>query len=204
MHKILFIFLVFPSFLFSQDRADEILNKVSKKTASYSNIEAHFTNTIISKAADINESQKGVLFLQGDLYRLELKEQTIISNGESNWIHLIDENEVQITEVDEEEESMNPSKMFTIYQEGYKTQFVSENSDLYIIDLIPEESGSFIKVELRINKKEARIDGFTLFDKNGGKYTYDVNLFKVNQSFDNDFFQFNYNEHPNVDVIDLR
>ena len=106
MHKILFIFLTFPSFLFSQDRADEILNIVSKKTASYSNIEAHFTNTIISEAADINESQKGVLYVQGDLYRLELKEQTIISNGESNWIHLIDENEVQIIEVDEEEESV--------------------------------------------------------------------------------------------------
>ena len=57
MYKILFIFITLPSFLFSQDRADEILNKVSEKTASYSNIEAHFTNTIISKAADINESQ---------------------------------------------------------------------------------------------------------------------------------------------------
>ena len=114
MRKLLFIFLLLPSFLFSQDRANEILNKVSQKTASYSTIEAHFTNAIINEAAGINESQKGVLYLQGDLFKLKLEGQTIISDGESNWIHLIDEEEVQITEVDEEEESMSPSKMFTI------------------------------------------------------------------------------------------
>ena len=74
MRKLLIIFLLLPSFLFSQDRANEILDKVSQKTASYSNIEAHFTNSINSEIAGINESQKGVLFLQGDLYRLELED----------------------------------------------------------------------------------------------------------------------------------
>ena len=204
MRKLLFIFLLLPSFLFSQDRANEILDKVSQKTASYSSIEAHFTNTIINEAAGINESQKGVLYLQGDLFKLELEGQTIISDGESNWIHLIDEEEVQITEVDEDEESISPSKIFTIYQEGYKNQFVTETTNYYIIDLIPEESGSFIKIELRISKKEIRIAGFTLFDKNGGSYAYDVQLFKENQTFEEGFFQFNTIAHPHVDVIDLR
>ena len=62
-------------------------SKLSKKTASYFNIEAHFTNAIISETVGINESQKGVLYLQGDLYGLELEGQTIVSDGESNWIH---------------------------------------------------------------------------------------------------------------------
>ncbi len=204
MRKLVLIFSLLPSFLFSQDRSNEILDNVSKKTASYSTIEAHFINTIINEKAGIKESQKGVLYLQGNLYRLELEEQTIISDGESNWIHLIDEEEVQITEIDDEEESMSPSKMFTIYQEGYKNQFVSETNSNYIIDLIPKESGSFIKIELRINKKEMRIAGFTLFDKNGGSYAYDVQLFKENQTFEQGFFQFNTSAHPNVDLIDLR
>ena len=204
MRKLLIIFLSLPSFLFSQEKANEILDKLSKKTASYSNIEAHFTNAIISETVGINESQKGVLYLQGDLYRLELEGQTIVSDGESNWIHLIDEKEVQIIEVEDDEESMSPSKMFTIYQQGYKNQFVKETTNNYIIDLIPEESSSFIKIELRVNKKEMRIAGFTLFDKNGGNYAYDVQLFKVNQKFEEGFFQFKHSENTDVDVIDLR
>ena len=111
---------------------------------------------------------------------------------------------MQIIEVEDDEESMSPSKIFTIYQQGYKNQFVKETTNNYIIDLIPEKSSSFIKVELRVNKKEMRIAGFTLFDKNGGTYAYDVQLFKANQTFKEDFFQINTSAHPYVDVIDLR
>ena len=196
--------LILPSLVFAQDRAKNILDAVSQKTASYSSIEAHFTNTIISQAAGINESQEGVLYLQGELYRLELEGQTILSDGETNWIHLIDEEEVQITEIDEEEEVISPSKMFTIYQEGYKYQFVSENNTQYIIDLFPEESGSFTKIELRIDKIKTHITGFTLYDKNGNEYSYDISQFTPNKSFHDVFFQFNSTEYPNVDVIDLR
>lgn len=204
MRKLLFILSILPSILFAQDRAKEILDKVSEKTVNYSTIEAHFKNSIVSQAAGINETQNGILYIKGDFYRLEMEAQTIISDGESNWIHLIDEEEVQITEVDEEEESMSPSKMFSIYQEGYKHQFVSESVNSYIIDLIPQENGSFINIELRINKKEMHISGFTLFDKHGGSYAYEINLFKANQTFEKDFFQFNTNAHPHVEVIDLR
>lgn len=196
--------LIIPNLLFAQDRAKSILDEVSKKTASYSTIEAHFTNTIVSKAAGINESQEGILYLQEDLYRLELKGQTIISDGETSWIHLIDEEEVQITEIDDEEETISPSKMFTIYQEGYKYQFVTEKSQEYIIDLFPEVSGSFTKIELRINKAKMHIVGFTLYDKSGNEYSYDVKQFVPNKTFAADFFQFNAELHPEVEVIDLR
>ena len=153
MRKLLIIFLSLPSFLFSQDKANEILDKLSKKTASYFNIEAHFTNAIISETVGINESQKGVLYLQGDLYRLELEGQTIVSDGESNWIHLIDEKEVQIIEVEDDEESMSPSKMFTIYQQGYKNQFVKETTNNYIIDLIPKKVVHLSKLSYVSTKK---------------------------------------------------
>ena len=85
-----------------------------------------------------------------------------ISDGENNWIHLLDEKEVQIIEIDEDEENITPSKMFTLYQDGYKYQFISETSSDFLIDLIPEESGSFIKIELKINKQEMRVSSFTL------------------------------------------
>lgn len=204
MRKLLFILLIFPTLLTAQNSAKDILDKVSQKTASYQTIEAHFINSIISEAAGINESQKGTLYLQGDLYRLEMQGQTIISDGETNWIHLIEEEEVQIIEIDEEEEIISPSKMFTIYQEGYKYHFVEEKNNQYIIDLFPEKSGSFTKIELRVDKEKMHIIGFTLFDKSGNQYAYDVNQFIPNKKFEKNFFQFDASQHPNVDVIDLR
>jgi outer membrane lipoprotein carrier protein len=204
MRKLLLVLLALPTLLIAQNNAKDILDKVSQKTASYNTIEAHFTNSIVSEAAGINESQKGILYLKGDLYRLEMQGQTIISDGETNWIHLIKEEEVQIMEIDEEEEIISPSKMFTIYQEGYKYHFVKEHNNQYIIDLFPEKDGSFTKIELRIDKRKMHIVGFTLFDKNNNQYAYDVSQFIPNKTFKENFFQFDASQHPNVDVIDLR
>ena len=178
MRTLITLLIFLPTALLAQDRAKDILDNVSQKTSSYSTIEAHFTNSIVSKAAGINESQKGTLFLQGDFYRLEMESQTLISDGENNWIHLLDEKEVQIIEIDEDEENITPSKMFTLYQDGYKYQFISETSSDFLIDLIPEESGSFIKIELKINKQEMRVSSFIIHDKNGGQYSYVISLLK--------------------------
>ena len=204
MRTLITLLIFLPTALLAQDRAKDILDKVSKKTSSYSTIEAHFTNSIVSKAAGINESQKGKLFLQDDFYRLEMESQTLISDGENNWIHLLDEKEVQIIEIDEDEENITPSKMFTLYQDGYRYQFISETSSDFLIDLIPEESGSFIKIELKINKQEMRVSSFIMHDKNGGQYSYVISLFKANQVFDQKLFTFDPLAHPGVDVIDLR
>lgn len=206
MRNLLFTLFLTPLFTFAQDdKATAILNEVSATTAAYSTIEARFTNSIQSKAAGINESQEGVLYLEGDFYRIEMDGQSIISDGETNWIFLQDEQEVQITEIDEDdEEQISPSKMFTLYQEGYKYKYKKETADQHIIDLFPEVDNSFKKIELRINKKELHVAGFTLFDKNGNEYDYTVKSFLTNEDFPPSFFQFDAAQYPGVDVIDLR
>ena len=96
-----------------------------------------------NKNQNINEKQKGILVLQEEMFRLEMEEQIIINDGESQWIYLTDMNEVQIMEHDPEEQMMSPNKLFTIYEEGYKYTYVGTESQkgklLQIIDLFPEE-----------------------------------------------------------------
>ena len=55
---------------------------------------------------------------------------------------------------------LNPSKIFTLYENGYKYKFVKEDNKNYHIDLFPEESGPFTKVELFINKSKMQISSF--------------------------------------------
>ncbi len=204
MKKILILILLFPEILFCQNLAGDILKNVSQKTSSYKNIEAHFTTTIINESANLNISDKGVLFIKDDSYRIEMKNQKIISDGQTNWIHLIEENEVQIMEIDDDEENINPSKIFTLYENGYNYNLIEENQSHYIINLIPIKSTAFISIELKINKKEMHVSELKLFDKNGGKYIYFVTKFITNQNLDKKLFYFDSNEFPNLDIIDLR
>ena len=73
MRKLLFIFLFVPSFLFSQDRANDILNQLYtdfKLNSGYTG------NEIVAKA----RSLKGVLEPLSTEQNLELLEQTGFSN----------------------------------------------------------------------------------------------------------------------------
>ena len=205
MKKLFYIQFLFPCIIFAQDqKAKSILDQLSDKTKSYSSIEAKFTNTFSSMVTDINESQSGTLYLKDDAYRLEMEAQTIICDGETNWIYLADDQEVNITEIDDDENELNPSKIFTIYENGYKYKFVKEDGKNYHIDLFPEESGPFTKVELFINISKMQISSFTMIDKQGSHFKYVIDAFVTNKEMKDDFFMFNTDDYPDIDIIDLR
>ena len=205
MKKLIYLIFLFPCVIFAQvQKAKTILDRLSNKTKSYTSIEAKFTNTFSSTVTDINESQSGTLYLKDDAYRLEMEAQTIICDGETNWIYLADDEEVNITEIDDEENDLIPSKIFTIYENGYKYKYVKDDGKNYHIDLFPEESGPFTKVELFINKSKMQISSFTMIDKQGSYFKYVIDSFVTNKEMKNDFFVFKTSDYPNVDVIDLR
>ena len=62
------------------------------------------------------------------MYKLDMSSDlSIINNGETLWYFMKDVPEVQIMESDSEDE-MNPSKIFTIYERGYKYQYGMEKT----------------------------------------------------------------------------
>ena len=193
--------------LFAQDQvAKDVLDRLSSTTKSYKNMTVDFDFIFDNKNQNINEKQKGILVLQEEMFRLEMDEQIIINDGESQWIYLADMNEVQIMEHDPEEQMMSPNKLFTIYEEGYKYTYVGTESQkgkrLQIIDLFPEESGAFIKVTLAVDASKNQLHKITMHDKNGGTYAYLVTNFKSNTAIAP--FIFNTVDYPGVETIDLR
>ena len=193
--------------LFAQDQvAKDVLDRLSATTKSNKNMTIGFDFIFENKNQNINEKQKGTLVLQEAMFRLEMEEQIIINDGESQWIYLADMNEVQIMEHDPEEEMMSPNKIFTIYEEGYKYSYVGAESEkgkrLQIIDLFAKESGAFMKITLAVDAAKNQLHKITILDKNGGTYSYLVTSFKSNTNVAP--FTFNANNYPGVEVIDLR
>ena len=208
MTKLLTTLLIaFSTTIFAQDQlAKDVLERVSATTKSYKNITIGFDFIFENKNQNINEKQKGILVLQEEMFRLEMDEQIIINDGESQWIYLADMNEVQIMEHDPEDQIMSPNKLFTIYESGYKYLYVGTESKkgkrLQIIDLFPKESGAFIKVTLVVDAAKSQLHKITIHDKNGGTYAYLVTSFKSNTNIAP--FIFNTLEYPGVEEIDLR
>ena len=209
MNKLLTtLLIVLSTSILAQDQlAKDVLERLSTTTQSYKNMKVDFDFIFENKKQNINEKQKGILVLQDEMFRLEMDEQIIINNGENQWIYLTDINEVQIMENDPEEQVMSPKKLFTIYEEdGYKYSYVGTKSEngkrLQVIDLFPKESGAFMKVILEIDAAKNQLQKITILDKNGGTYTYLVISFKSNTNIES--FNFNTDNYPGIEVIDLR
>ncbi|WP_443946574.1 LolA family protein [Pedobacter sp. AW1-32] len=216
MKKILSAFLVFVAsatvtYAQTDAKAKAILAEVSKKYKSYTVVKTDFTFTLENPKADVKEVQQGTLYVKANSnkYKVAMTNQELISDGKSQWTYLKDDKEVQVSNVDNSSDAINPAKIFTVYESGYKYLYTGEQKvgakTYQMIDLTPiDTKKSIFKVRLSIDKTAKQISNVVLFDKNGNKYTYKVKIFLPNVKVPETTFTFDAKKYPGVEVVDLR
>lgn len=207
------IFLGFGIGAFAQSeiKAKEILAEVSKKYRAYDVVKTDFSYTLENPQAKIKETQLGTLFVKSKLnkYKIILKGQELISDGKNQWTYLKADKEVQLSEVDNSSDALNPAKLFTIYENGFKSIYTNDSQNngktVHNIDLTPlDGKRSFFKVRLQIDKLSKQIMNAVIFDKNGNKYTYAIKTFTPNIKVPDSTFAFDSKLYPGVELVDLR
>ena len=205
-NKILIAVFLFSQLIsFGQDeKAEKILKDLSANTKSYSNMDVDFDFNFINTSQDINESQKGNIKINQNKFRLDLNQQLIISDDSIQWIYLKESNELQIMEYDSQDEMISPNKLFTIYENGYKSQYIELKEKNHIIDLFPIESNEFKNIQLHIDQDKIQLKKIILFDKNGGSFSYSITKFIADKEIDENAFRFNEANYTDLEIIDLR
>lgn len=195
----------------SEVKAKAILAEVSKKYRSYDVIKTEFSYTLENPEAKIKETQSGTLFVKSKVnkYKVVLKGQELISDGKNQWTYLKADKEVQVSEVDNSADALNPAKLFTIYEKGFKSLYTNDTKVngkmVHNIDLSPTDTKrSFFKVKLQIDKLSKQIVNAVIFDKNGNRYTYSIKTFTPNIKVPESTFAFDSKLYPGVEVVDLR
>ncbi len=192
--------------------AKKILDKLSLATKSYKTIKINFAYTLENQQAKVKETYKGYAFLKGSKYKLTLTGTEIFSDGKTVWTYLKDAEEINISEFDEDDESVfNPAKLFTIYEKGFKFKYVGDDTKgkvkLQVVDLFPEKpkKKKFTRVRLKINPVKNQIVSIKTFGKDGNNYTIKINEFSTGMVLPEILFSFDKNRYPkDIEIIDLR
>lgn len=205
MKKLLSILLLsllgFQSY--SQDKkAKALLDEVTAKIKSYSNIAIDFKYSLTNAKENINQDSKGNVTLQGNKYVLNFMGVTKIYDGKKTYTIVPEDEEVTVSSTDDSDsKSITPSKMLTFYNSGYK----------YSMDIIQDVKGrkiQFVKltptntkdqrkeVLLGIDIQTKHIYNLIEIGKNGTKTTLTVNSFKTNQALPKNQFTFVANKYP--------
>ena len=199
------------AFAQSEVKAKEILAEVSKKYRAYDVIKTDFSYTLENPQAKIKETQLGTLIVKSKLnkYKIILKGQELISDGKNQWTYLKADKEVQLSEVDNSSDALNPAKLFTIYEKGFKSVYINDTKlngkTLHNIDLTPlDGKRSFFKVRFQVDKLTKQIMNALIFDKNGNRYTYTIKTFIPNVKVPESTFTFDSKLYPGVELVDLR
>lgn len=191
-------------------KAEEILKGVSQKYKSYKSVKATFSVAIENPRTKTTDTQKGTLYLRGNKYRLEIAGQDVISDGKTRWTYLQDANEIQIDNQRQDDQSITPSNVFTMYEKGWLYKYTGEqksgNSVVQMIELIPTEgkAKNIFKVKLNIHKTDRYILSAKMFDKNGNIQTITLDKMMPDAVNDDALFTFNTAKYPGAEVIDLR
>ncbi|WP_439185080.1 LolA family protein [Carboxylicivirga taeanensis] len=194
----------------SQDKAKGILDQVSAKTKEYTSIVANFSFAMENLQEGINEAYEGHIILKGNKYKVNLMDVDTYFDGEVLYTHMIDADEVNITVPDlEDEETLNPATIFSIYEKGYTFNYVAEgNVDgkaCHEIDLYPvNRDKPFSRIKLLVLKDDLQLYSIRQVGKDGNNYTVTVKEMQTNKQFDDKAFVFDQAANPDVDVIDMR
>ncbi len=190
-------------------KAKEILNGVSDQYKTYKSVTADFKIIIEDLKAKSKETQQGTISIKGNMYKLTLSDQEVISDGKTIWTYLKESNEVQMNEPGSKTGAITPDKLFTIYETGFGSRYMGERNidgKIYqLIELVPEDAKkSFFKIQLQLNKSEKQVSSAKIFQKNGTYITYSIDKFRLNNITNDSLFTFRKEKHPGVEVIDLR
>lgn len=187
-----------------------ILDKVSANYQSFNTIEADVMLSVEdSQNKKVTNNGKLALERMSGKFKIDLGGQEIISDGTTQWTVLKEQAEIQVNDADRDNNSLNPATIFTFYKTGYKGSHTGTskvgNRSFDDITLVPTDiKQNIAKIDLRVDKANNLIYDATVFDKNGGMYTYTIKNLLVNKPIPYSTFIFNKNNYPSMEVVDLR
>ena len=191
--------------------ATALLDAVRHKYESYRSLEARFKLTIeIPEEAPYED--EGYLAQEGDRYRLELSDQLIVSDGQSVWVWLKANEEVQINDADPEDEGevWTPRDLLTIYESEDFVYVLAGTAregkrTLQAIEFKPlDRDSEYSKVRLLVDKNTHDILRVTTFQKDGTRMTLDLLSLTPDRPLDASLFTFSKSLCPTCHYEDLR
>ena len=191
----------------SNDPAAKILlDEVSAATDAHEAIYISFDYNLNNKAENIQENTAGELTLKKNQYTLSFMGINQISDGENVWTIMEDDEEIQISEIDlDDENTLTPSNLLKMYEEGFIYQMKEKNGKLQTIELLPENPDvvDYLKIHLIVDTQLKQIMKLKQFGNNLTESEYIIKEFSPTNIDDNTFI-LNTSNFPGFDIVDLR
>lgn len=192
----------------NKELAKQILAELSEEAKSYKTMTIDFKLSI--KSADLNESQTGKAYTKGTKYYYSTDEREVMSDGETVWTFMKDDNECYIDEAKEVSGDFNPSEIMTIWDKNFNYQYIKEEkvgeTTLHELKLFPKDpkNSKYHTVILKVNRDKKQVSKVIIKTKDGVTLLFNISKLVPNQDVSESKFKWDKTKHPGVSEIDNR
>ncbi len=187
---------------------EEVLNNVRKKYDSISDAEIVFTQRSRFAVAKIEQEISGKLWFKKDRkYRVEIGDQTVVTDGETVWSYSPATGQVLVDHFKLDERSITPERILTTAPSEYAPALVGREKmgkyEVVVLKLTPtKEHGMVQSMKAWVSEGDWMIRRIDIVDSSGKETSYIVHTFKVNADIPDSSFVF---EAPDgAETVDLR
>lgn len=184
------------------NNAKTILDKVSSKLKSNNGISADFSYTTKDKKNVVRGSKKGVIYIKGQKYYLKQGATEIYNDGAKSW-NYNGENEVTVSDVDDDNKSFTPQKFLSnFYDKDFSYNLVSSAGSYYQIALTPvDQRKNFKTVTVYVDKMKDLVTKAQVTDKADNVTEFMLSNINTSANIPDTKFTFDAKSHPGVEVI---
>ena len=195
MHKIFLLLVSVCSFAWSQDASKALLKEVSDKLLAQENVSLQFNYNLYSAEASINQETSGKVQLKGEKYRFEYLGIIQINDTKNTYTIVPENEEVTIVSNQDAGSEMNPAKILSFYNEGYRFQWdIAQNvgnRKIQYIKLIPIDSNADIAhILLGVDSQKKEVYKVIETGKNGTQTTITITKYESNINLVPNLFSF--------------
>jgi outer membrane lipoprotein carrier protein len=190
----------------SDPDAKKILDAVSAKFKTFKAVQSKFSLKVENASGKVLATKAGNVYMKGTKYRVSITGQEIFCDGSNVWTYVKTDNEVTISKIDPNSNTITPQKIFTnFYDKDFLYRLTKDEKGIQEIELTPiDKSKPFHKVAVTIHKGMQTITSTKVFEKTGNKYTYTVSGMNTSGTVADAQFVFDAKKYPGVEVVDIR
>ena len=180
---------------------DAVARQLVERYGSASSMRAAFTQTVGAQRLS------GTLSVRDDAFRLDLDEQTLVTDGETLWSYSKPDRQVVVQDYDPGEVGFSVGQLFTNYLDVFRatgaTRATIAGVRHDVLTLRPRERGLSVRdVTLYVRSSDGVPTRVRVHDTNGGTLAFDLQNIERDVRFPASTFQF---EAPRgTETVDLR
>ena len=191
-----------------QAKCTKILQIISNSIRSNNASKFNFNLKITSE--DFKETQSGYAIIKNNQFYYKTSEREVTCDGENVWTYIIEDNECYIDLLKDLENTINPSDLFNMWEDGFKFKYVKKesiNNELFhTIKMFPKNpnESNYHTVIMNVNETKKTIKEASIKSKDGVTINMSISSLTANPPLTTSQFTWNSNDYIDVDEIDNR